>query len=84
MTETGFVRVSSNARVIPDARPPSQAIALLREIRTLPGHVFRADDASPVTVEPELSTRVVGYRQVTDAHLPNRSAHDVRVSLEGR
>jgi toxin-antitoxin system PIN domain toxin len=69
MTETGFVRVSSNTRVIPDARPPSQAIALLREIRTLPGHVFWVDDVSPASSEPDLAVRVVGHRQVTDAHL---------------
>lgn len=69
VTETGFVRVSSNTRVIPDARTPLEAIALLREIRTLPGHTFWADDVSPADPEGIAFDRVVGYRQITDAHL---------------
>lgn len=69
VTETGFVRVSSNTRVIPDARTPRDAMALLREIRRLPGHRFWADDVSPADPAAEAFTRVVGYRQVTDAHL---------------
>jgi hypothetical protein len=63
------VRVSSNTRAIPDARRPSEAIALLRRIRELPGHVFWTDDVSPTDLEPDVFTRVVGYKQVTDAHL---------------
>jgi len=69
VTETGFVRVSSNSRVIPEARTPGQAIALLREIRRQRGHVFWSDDVSPATPDAAAFERVVGYRQVTDAHL---------------
>lgn len=69
VTEMGFVRVSSNARVIPGARTPAEAIAILGEIRNLPGHTFWADDISPADPEAHPFTRVVGYRQVTDAHL---------------
>ncbi|WP_419161587.1 TA system VapC family ribonuclease toxin [Candidatus Palauibacter sp.] len=69
VTETGFVRVSSNPRAIPDARTPSEAIALLRRIRALPGHVFWTDDVSPGMGGTTPFGRVVGYRQVTDAHL---------------
>ncbi len=69
MTESGFVRVSSNVRVIPDARTPEQAIHLLRQIRQLPGHTFWDDDVSPVDSDTAAFERVVGYRQVTDAHL---------------
>ena len=69
VTESGFVRVSSNVRVIPDARTPVQAIELLRQIRGLPGHSFWADDVSPVDSDAPAFERVVGYRQVTDAHL---------------
>jgi predicted nucleic acid-binding protein len=63
------VRVSSNGRAIPDARSPSQAIALLSRMRAQPGHVFWSDDVSPVDADAGAFTRVVGYRQVTDAHL---------------
>lgn len=70
ITETGFVRVSSNSRAIADAGPPSLAIAVLRRLRALPGHVFWTDDVSPVAGSRDTPfDRVVGYRQVTDAHL---------------
>lgn len=67
--ESGFVRVSSNRRAIPKACTPGEAIALLRRIRGLPGHVFWADNISPTDPHSTPFERVVGYRQVTDAHL---------------
>ncbi len=69
ITETGFVRVSSNARVIPDAPPPATCIRLLKEMTGLAGHTFWHDDVSPCETDTDVFTRVVGYRQVTDAHL---------------
>lgn len=69
LTESGFVRVSSNSRAIPGARSPAEAIALLRDIRSVPGHVFWSDDTSPASRGASFFARVVGYRQVTDAHL---------------
>ncbi len=69
VTEVGFVRVSSNVRAIPDARSPAEAIALLARIRALAGHVFWPDDVSPTDVHAPAFGRLVGHRQVTDAHL---------------
>lgn len=69
LTESGFVRVSCNARVIPDARQPAQAIDLLRRMRELPGHLFWTDDVSPTDPAAAAFRRAVGYRQITDAHL---------------
>lgn len=69
ITESGFVRVSSNGTVIPDARSPGEAIELLRQIRDVPGHHFWVDDVSPVDAKLEAFRRVVGYRRVMDAHL---------------
>jgi toxin-antitoxin system PIN domain toxin len=69
VTEVGFVRVSSNARAIPEARSPAQAIALLVRIRALPGHEFWIDDISPANSDAGAFERLVGHRQVTDAHL---------------
>ena len=69
VTESGFVRVSSNRRVIPGASTPAEAIALLRRMRRLAGHVFWADDVSPAGADATPFGRVAGYRQVTDAHL---------------
>lgn len=69
ITQSGFVRVSSNRRVILEAKTPAEALALLRRIVALPGHRFWEDDvaiASAPEIEPQ---RLLGYRQVTDAHL---------------
>lgn len=68
-TESGFVRVSSSAAVIPHAVAPVEAMELLGQITHLRGHEFWADDVRGV-VGPELDgSLVVGHRQVTDAHL---------------
>jgi hypothetical protein len=69
VTESGFVRVSSNARVIPDARTPTRAIDLLRRMRLLAEHTFWADDVSPTDSDAAAFAGLVGHRQVTDAHL---------------
>lgn len=69
ITESGFVRVSSNTRAISDARTPSEAIELLQRIRSLAGHEFWPDDVSPADPAHLPFVRVVGYRQLTDAHL---------------
>lgn len=68
-TEAGFVRVSSNSRVIPDARPPAEVLALLRAMVQMPGHRFWSDDVSPAEDSAGVFARVVGHRQVTDAWL---------------
>jgi len=69
LTEAGFVRVSSNARAIPEARTPGEAIDLLRQLRDLSSHTFWSDDVSPIDADAHPFTRVLGYRRVTDAHL---------------
>ena len=68
LTQAGFVRVSSNSRVVPEARTPGEALALLKRMTALRGHHFWIDDvelARSTFVEP---ARILGYRQVTDAH----------------
>ena len=69
ITQIGFIRVSSNTRAIPEARTPLEARELLRRILTLEGHVFWPDDVGISEPPPGPMERVVGYRQVTDAHL---------------
>jgi uncharacterized protein len=70
VTESGFVRVSSNRSAIPTAVAPAQAVALLARMRGVAGHTFLPDDVELVTGEDHVdTTRVVTYRQVTDAHL---------------
>lgn len=69
LTQSGFVRISSNPQVVSEARTPAEAILLLRRILALPHHEFWYDDvslAAPAFLE---EVRLVGHRQVTDAHL---------------
>jgi toxin-antitoxin system PIN domain toxin len=68
-TQCGFVRVSSNPHAVADARSPAEAIALLRRIVELDDHVFWNDGVAIATSDLVASERVLGYRQVTDAHL---------------
>jgi uncharacterized protein len=68
-TEFGFVRVSSNRRVFPEAKSPGEAVLLLERVVALPGHVFWPDDVSARSAELVDRGKVVGHRQVADAHL---------------
>lgn len=69
ITQSGFVRVSSNRNVIPEAKTPQEALALLRRMIELPGHRFWEDDVAIASAEEIESKRLLGYRQVTDVHL---------------
>ena len=69
VTQSGFVRVSSNSRAIPDARTPSEAIELLSAMVAIAGHEFWEDATSIVRSRHGSFDRVVSYRQVTDAHI---------------
>ncbi len=74
-TESGFIRVSSNTRAIPDARTPGEAIGLLTQLKGSGRHHFWED---PVTLTSDpygVFGRVVGHRQVTDAHLLTLALH---------
>ena len=66
VSESGFVRVSSNPKVLPSPIGVEDAREVLRKLRSAPGHRFLADDVSITDSDvPKLS----GHRQVTDAHL---------------
>lgn len=75
LTESGFVRVSCNSSVMPDARSPREAIHLLRRIVALPHHVFWHDDVSMASSGFMEEALLVGYRQVTDVHLLALAEH---------
>jgi toxin-antitoxin system PIN domain toxin len=69
VTQSGFVRVSSNQRAIPDARSPREAREILRRITALPGHVFWPDDIEIASNKHIAWERLGSHAQVTDAHL---------------
>lgn len=69
VTQSGFVRVSSNRQVIPAAKTPREAIQALNAMIGRPGHVFLVDEVSIADRKWVALEKLVGHRQVTDAHL---------------
>ncbi|MGH2946139.1 MAG: TA system VapC family ribonuclease toxin [Solirubrobacteraceae bacterium] len=65
-TESGFVRVSSNPKVLPSPIGVEAARAVLSALRAAGRHRFLVDDVSIADADVP---RMSGYRQVTDAHL---------------
>jgi toxin-antitoxin system PIN domain toxin len=66
LTESGFVRVSSNPIVLPSAIGVDSARGVLSALHAHPGHRFLTDDVSMGDSDVPV---IAGYRQVTDAHL---------------
>ena len=67
LTQAGFVRVSSNPQVLPEAISVADATAHLAVVAGRAGHVFLADNYGFIG-NPHIDyPRIVGYRQVTDA-----------------
>lgn len=80
LTETGFVRVSSNPSISAGTVTPAAAAELLGRLRELGAHHFWADSVS-FAASPEVPRRrVQGHRQVSDAHLVAlATVHDGRL-----
>jgi toxin-antitoxin system PIN domain toxin len=68
ITELGFVRISSNKKIMPYAATPGTAIEVLTGLCGLAGHEFWPDDTR--LLEPVIEFDVLGsHLQVTDVHL---------------
>ena len=66
VSESGFVRVSSNPKVLPSPIGVVAAREVLATLRAVGAHQFLPDDVSLTDADvPDIS----GSRQVTDAHL---------------
>jgi toxin-antitoxin system PIN domain toxin len=76
ITQTGFVRISSNSSFSSSAVLPADALGLLQRIISLPGHGFWPDDL-PLP-EAFAAYPVLGsHRQITDGYLLSLAvAHD--------
>ncbi len=66
ITESGFVRVSSNRHVLPSPIGVHAAREVLALLRAIEGHHFVTDDVSLTDQDVPM---IAGHRQVTDAHL---------------
>jgi len=69
ITQLGFVRLSSNPKIIRDAVAPREAVAMLARLTALPGHVFWPDAVEVSASGPFAALSFVGHRQATDAYL---------------
>jgi uncharacterized protein len=77
LTESGFVRVSSNSKVLPHPISVEAARGVLASLRGLTGHRFLRDDVS--ITDPDVPA-LSGHRQVSDAHLLTLARrHEVRL-----
>ena len=66
VSEAGFVRISSNAKIIKGALSVDDASSVLRDLRAVGEHRFLTNDVSITDADVP---RIVGHRQVTDALL---------------
>jgi toxin-antitoxin system PIN domain toxin len=80
ITQAGFVRVSSNSRVVPDAIPVRQAVATLRQLLAVGDHRLLSDLHGFADNPLVPHDRLIGHRQITDAHLVSIARqHDAKV-----
>ena len=74
LTEAGFLRLSTNSKVVGRAVTFAEALEILRRLRALPGHRFLEDGSTLAQSHIDLS-RAVSTGQVTDLHLVNLAAN---------
>lgn len=67
LTEAGFVRLSAAPHV--GRRDFSDAVALLREMKTIPNYDYWPIHESWLEAVQPFASRLHGYKQVTDAYL---------------
>ncbi len=66
ISEAGFVRISSNPKVIVGALGVDEARSVLRDLRAVGEHRFLINDVAMTDADVP---QIVGHRQVTDALL---------------
>jgi uncharacterized protein len=84
LTETAFLRLSTNVHVVGRSVSMAEARSLLAAVRGTAGHSFVEDDTS--LADPVIDLlRVATSAQITDAHLVNlAAAHDaVLATMDG-
>jgi len=69
VTELGFIRISSNPKIIEDAVTPLDAQLFLVELKKSGKHHFAGNSLNQVISEKIPSHLMVGHRQVSDFHL---------------
>ena len=75
ITQAGFVRVSSNPRVFPEAPLPCKALEVLEANLQHPRHSFWEDDISFAEAVAPFAGLFSGHQQATDAYLLGLAIH---------
>ncbi len=75
LTQAGFVRVSSNPRILSDAPSPGKAIDVLEANLRHPGHRFWADDVPFAEAVAPFGELFSSHQQTTDAYLFGLAIH---------
>jgi toxin-antitoxin system PIN domain toxin len=75
LTQAGFVRISSNPHVFPDAPPSGKAVEVLRANLLHPRHRFWPDDIPFAEAVAPLGGLFTGHQQTTDAYLLGLAIH---------
>ena len=75
LTQAGFVRISSNPRIFPDAPPPAKAVEVLQANLKHPAHRFFKDEISLAQAVMPFAGRFTGHQQTTDAYLFGLAIH---------
>ena len=73
ITQTGFVRISSNPAFTIHAVTPAEALMLFGKVTGLPGHEFWPDDI-PLADAFRSPLLLGSHRQITDGYLLNLAA----------
>lgn len=68
LTQTAFIRISSNPVFTADAVLPGVALTLLARVTAFPSHEFWPADL-PLAAVIEKTGPILGHRQITDAYL---------------
>jgi toxin-antitoxin system PIN domain toxin len=69
LIQCAFIRISSNPKIIADAVTPREALEVLKQIVSVPGHHFWPDSLAPTEADSFSSAAFVGHRQVAAAYL---------------
>lgn len=68
LTQLGFVRLSSNPKIVEVRKTPAEAVALLADLTRDPQHIYLENlPALPRTAS--VFRNLLGHQQVTDAYL---------------
>jgi toxin-antitoxin system PIN domain toxin len=69
LTESGFIRLTTNPAFRPGPRSLELAITILQFLKGHPGYWYCPIDESWVTLTAPFAARISGHQQVTDAYL---------------